>query len=90
MLTNKTRTEIFARANNDYEIFDALPREVKEFLWNAPISMTTGQKVYSSLSELPWPIINERLRLATIQAWGESHPQAQSKRHVLTAAQLGF
>jgi hypothetical protein len=87
---NNQPTGLFKRSRNDYEIFDALPREVKELIWNAPISFTTGQRQITSINQLNMVEINAKLREATIRAWGPDHPQVTKPRTMLSAEQLGF
>jgi hypothetical protein len=86
--SNRTTTGQLQRAQHNWEVFDSLPRNVKEFIWYAPLSFTTGRRWISSVNE------EEELRVLCAKGaekiWGPSHPQSYTALYVPSAADLGF
>jgi hypothetical protein len=89
------KSEGHRSAKFHWEVFDALPRKMKDFLLYETLTpIHTGRDIYD-LSPRMEKELRERQRLATYAVYGPDHPQAQvpkrmADRHVATLDDLDF
>jgi hypothetical protein len=79
---NGSGANIFRRARHNWEVFDALPYELKRFIWEAPIPMTTSGPVAPAraarVAERWRADMKARLPGATERAYGPDHPGSRT------------
>ena len=74
------------RLCHNWEIFDSLPRAVKEQIWYHVGSTTSGSKWLAE----PVNIDPQKLARACTKAYGPRHPQSYEQLFGPSSADLGF
>jgi hypothetical protein len=83
------RQSLGRRISHNWEVFDSLPREIKEILWNASTSCSTGDK-YVPATFAPEMRARRRKveRQHCLKTYGPDHPQAAEPDDLLEALTL--
>ena len=63
----------------NWEAFDALPRQIKEFIWESPERLGVERAISLPAFLKQKPQIEMGWRLAAEKTYGKDHPQAQKR-----------